>query len=895
MRKAVTTGVQYRSALKMMPPHSGKQAIARSRLVKRLLEAADGPLSALIAQAGFGKTSLLVQLRRELLARGGSVAWLSSDAADAAANFIPALVTSVRVAIGLDVPARSLDHIGQAGADLSVAGELLVQIHNLACPTYLFIDDLHLIADEHVVEFIYYLITNAPPNFHVVVASRVDLPFPVQDLRAHGLYAQFVTDDLRLRLDETIIFLRSRFDNSIDIETCVRLHERTEGWPMVLQIITAAIDKDSNIAETVAGLSGATGDIARYFHQFVLQRLKPAEVTMLIRASILTTLRPELCALLGGIQDCSEILRALEHDTGLVVSVEGGSDIYRMHPLLTEYLRDRAKELPAAELQDLHRIAAEWYASKDQLEEAAEHAFVAGMRSQAMDWIEKRLRYLGVQGRIVEVLAWLDRLPPEEVTRREGIQLTAAWACTLCFRLEDAKRLTAVILAQPDVTSEIVMQANIIRSAIAIHCDDYESARRYIESYDHTLGPLYCNSFSYIAIHSGLPEKARYYQQISDGRGKLKRSFYDAMYGAFAVGLSYLVEGQAPEAARVFRVALERAELNSGRRSLPAAMQAAGLAASCWELGAEDEARSLLANRLDLIEQAALPDAVIFAYLTLARYEIQAKREGKALDALNSLAEIGRSRGQPRLVAISLAEQVRQHAIRNRLETCRTLMDGLDTLVAQNEQHLHGLDAELRLVREIAAARVALIDFRIDTARIALERARELAGRLRRGRDLITIKILSACCAPCTEKAALSLLAEAMSLAESFKLVRAIADDWPAALDYLPHMNSSGAAKAAGLSPAFVELVMLRGRAGDNSAPSESRQSGMKSNLNHLSEREMEILDALARGRSNKEIARLLGVGAETIKWHLKNLFSKLNTVNRRHAVDRARLLGIID
>jgi LuxR family maltose regulon positive regulatory protein len=57
----------------------------------------------------------------------------------------------------------------------------------------------------------------------------------------------------------------------------------------------------------------------------------------------------------------------------------------------------------------------------------------------------------------------------------------------------------------------------------------------------------------------------------------------------------------------------------------------------------------------------------------------------------------------------------------------------------------------------------------------------------------------------------------------------------------------------------------------------------------------MEILRVLAHGRSNKEIARALDVGLQTVKWHMKNLLAKLGAANRRHAVDRARLLGILD
>ncbi|NMG54282.1 LuxR C-terminal-related transcriptional regulator [Aromatoleum aromaticum] len=895
MRNKATEAIPYRFALKTMPPHSAKQALAPARLLERLRETAEQPLVVVTSLAGFGKTSLLVQWRRELLATGAAVAWLTVDASDDSATFIPALVASIRVAVGLDVPARSFDQLGQSGADLWIASEVLVQIHELARPTYVLIDDLHQLSDAHAVEFVYYLIRNAPPNFHVVATSRADPPFPVEELNAHGLYTQFVTEDLRLRLDDTIGFLRRRLGEDIDIETCARLHERTEGWPMALQIVTAAMARKSDIAGTVAGLSGATGDIARYFSQFVLESLEPDAVAMLVRASILKTQHPELCAALSGVADSGEILSRLEQNTGLVTSVGGDGDNYRMHPLFIEYLHSLLDALPAEELRVLHATAAEWFAAHNMLEQAADHAFVAGMRTQAMDWIEKRLRHLGVQGRIVEVLAWLDRLPPEEITRREGIQLTAAWACALCYRPQDAERLADVILARPGVTPEIALQANIVRSAVAIHCDDYTRARGCIESYDPELGPLYCNTLSFVAIHTGFPDRARYYQQISDGRGRGVRNFYDAMYGAFAVGLSYLIEGQASEAAGVFRAALERAEASTGWRSLPAAVQAAGLAAACWELGAEDEARALLANRLDLIEQAALPDAVMLAYLTLARYENQKGREGKAFDALNSLAAIGELRGQPRLVVASLGEQLRQHAIRNRIVSCRMLLGAIDEIVAGADRPDHGLEAELRLVREIAATRVALLDFNDEGAVLALERAGGIAARLRRGRDQLTVKLLAACCEGSGDDAAARLFAEALSLAESFRLVRVIADDWPAALECLPELDRSGLAKGAGITPAFVERAAERCRFGWVPEATGQKTADPKNRPAQLSAREMEILGALSLGRSNKEIAKMLDVGAETIKWHMKNLLAKLNAANRRHAVDRARLLGIIE
>ena len=54
------------------------------------------------------------------------------------------------------------------------------------------------------------------------------------------------------------------------------------------------------------------------------------------------------------------------------------------------------------------------------------------------------------------------------------------------------------------------------------------------------------------------------------------------------------------------------------------------------------------------------------------------------------------------------------------------------------------------------------------------------------------------------------------------------------------------------------------------------------------------MLAYLAQGMSNKEIARALDLGPETVKWHLKSVFAKLNAGSRRHAVERARMLGLL-
>jgi LuxR family maltose regulon positive regulatory protein len=61
-----------------------------------------------------------------------------------------------------------------------------------------------------------------------------------------------------------------------------------------------------------------------------------------------------------------------------------------------------------------------------------------------------------------------------------------------------------------------------------------------------------------------------------------------------------------------------------------------------------------------------------------------------------------------------------------------------------------------------------------------------------------------------------------------------------------------------------------------------------------LTAKEEEILQLLGRNLSNKQVASALGISDETVKWHIKHLFVKLKACSRRHAVDRARMLGIL-
>jgi len=61
-----------------------------------------------------------------------------------------------------------------------------------------------------------------------------------------------------------------------------------------------------------------------------------------------------------------------------------------------------------------------------------------------------------------------------------------------------------------------------------------------------------------------------------------------------------------------------------------------------------------------------------------------------------------------------------------------------------------------------------------------------------------------------------------------------------------------------------------------------------------LSPRELAVLDLLAAGKSNKEIARMLAISPNTVKTHVTNVYAKLDAARRTDAVHKARALAIV-
>ena len=871
--------------LKVSPPRAPRHLLVRPRLASDEAQFRDRPIILVQAPAGFGKTALLAQWRREQLARGAAVAWISAGAEDHLQRFVQCLVLAVQVACGRPEFGRTILE-SSAAEGLDAATQWLAEVAQSALDLLLIVDDADRLPEAAVRDGLAYLVHNQPPNLRLIAAARKEPDLAIGELLAYGQCVSVGAGALRFTLEETIATVRERYGERVGADACARVHELTEGWPLGIQLALAELDRSTHPEAVLDAMSMRPGDLVERFAAGLLRELAPDDVAFITRIAPLDHLHPHLCGAVMQSADAAERLARLVRDTPLFMADEQG-DWCRLHALFREVLGTRFAALAAEEQREVHVRAARWLADRGMLEEAAREAHASGQWELAYDLAERSLYDTMARGRQAAVLDWLAHLDESAVDRRPRLHLAAAWALGLSERHEEAVRHVTRILEGADVDDALRYECDLILSGAAGFADQPD---RYVALFtpwteappvrDAWLLRVHANRMAFRALLLGDPGQARRDREklaSGEGGGPLD---YVARWGDFITGLSHLWEGQVLLAEEVLRPAYERAEAHLGRRNQQTCMLAALLASALWERDRPAEAAALLANRLDVLERFGLPEALLLAYRTAARLAAAERGEHRALDLLESMYSAGVARKLPRLCIASLADQVRLHARRFRPETCRELCERLDQILAGPELPQGPLwQRGAQLLRALAHGNAAIAAQDWPRAIEALEAAGALAEAARLGRARIEIMALRAFAQQRNGDNGLRLLRETINLAEAYGLKRLFVDAHPALADWAGRAGSD----AEPLRPAPA------------SKPRAETPAARATPGTVLTPKEREVLELLARNLSNKEAALAMQVGDETVKWHLKNLFGKLGAGTRKHAVRRARLLGLLE
>ena len=291
------------------PPRAPQTPVERARLSERI-EASDAPLALICAPAGFGKTTLMQQLRQRYQARDLATVWLQLDRADnELGRFLQSLIGALRVALPQFLP-PDLARPQQRGTAQGLAADLLDRISLSDAAIALFLDDLELMTDQDVRDFLQRLLTNLGPHQRVVIGSRTAPALALGRLRAHGLLLEIDQADLRFTKEETASYLDRQ---SLGAPAVLQsLQQRTEGWPVALQLAVITLNaKGRGGSDWLRRFSGSTDSVAEYLAQEVLDSRPATQRDFLLRSSMLGEFCAEMCDAVLERTDSREVIARL--------------------------------------------------------------------------------------------------------------------------------------------------------------------------------------------------------------------------------------------------------------------------------------------------------------------------------------------------------------------------------------------------------------------------------------------------------------------------------------------------------------------------------------------------------------------------------------------------------
>jgi LuxR family maltose regulon positive regulatory protein len=322
---------------------------------------------------------------------------------------------------------------------------------------------------------------------------------------------------------------------------------------------------------------------------------------------------------------------------------------------------------------------------------------------------------------------------------------------------------------------------------------------------------------------------------------------------------------------------------------LPAAL----LAQLYYERGSLEEAEAIVSEHVLVIEATAMLDCTLRTYVVLARIAASQSNIEHAYTLLEQAANLGHTRRWGRLIAAVLVERLRLYLGEGRLIEASSCLVRLDLLVADYPAPTRCAWSEIEYYRQLANAYIALTKDTPNVAVAILRGLREDATRSHNHYSGVRLGTLLSTALLSADEPVLAIetFRDVVTVCAPTDIYRTILDSGPEVGLLLQRLREvlERRGRSSPLLPYIDRLTAGWNSIYDPAPASADALAGL------LSPREHSILQLIARGQSNKEIARSLGIAPETVKSHLKRLFAKLSVDKRAQAIARAQSLGLLN
>jgi LuxR family maltose regulon positive regulatory protein len=709
---------------------------------------------------------------------------------------------------------------------------------------------------------------------------------------------------LRFSSGEVVEFLNQVMGLALSEEDISALESRTEGWIAGLQLAAISIQGREDAPGLIKSFTGSHRLVLDYLIEEVLEQQTENLQKFFLQTAILKQLSGPLCDALTSQEDGQVTLEELERSNLFIIPLDNERRWYRYHHLFADLLKQRLKLTHPSLIDDLHAKASTWYEENDNLPDAIHHAMAISDFKTATRLVENGALQALSHSDLRFIFKWVDLLPDSEVENSPWLYIYHCWALLISGQVDTAIPriqntdwlLDAVSDEDESKKQEMVGYIAGLKALLSSWKRDYQNGIKFA---DQAIANLPEDNWirGYCAIvmggaywGNGDIQAAKEAFAESALVGKNSGNIMLQVSGACNLAYTLELEGQLRQAKELFHDTFKLTDQDG--RVLPVAGYIhVEIGRVFYELNELDLASQHLLDGIKLCKRLADGRAERTGHYLLARVHLA---NGDIAEAANSIREGDQADRSPETTFDLRGGEYLQI----RLWLKENNLKNIEAWLQEHGANLKNVSHIKTLMTYSMQARALIAIGRGQTDGEYLEEAIGLLNKLFEVAEekgwwskVIEILTLQALCLDAqgdTDKA-FSRLERALSLAEPEGYIRTFVDEGTPMAKLLYKIASLGT------SNEYTNRLLASYLVSDKERSAQDKTHVQTHGLiEALSEREIEVLQLIAEGLTNKEIASRLFLTLNTIKSHTRNIFEKLDVNNRTQAASKAKALGIL-
>ena len=477
---------------KLAAPRARGRILQRKRLLNILNENIDKELVVLCADAGYGKTTLLSQFCSNLKAPYFFYGLESSD------NDLTVLFEHILFGIKKMYPnfgERTASIIGKTSELEILTGTFLNEFYQSIDKSFFMIfDDYQYLQNSSNFDLaLDYVLAHAPPNLHIIIASRVTPGLALTRYLARQQLLIIEREHLKFDLLEIEELMKDIYKLNVTKKEIARIQDHSEGWVTAIQLIMQKIiaQGEQNANQALDDYIASGKEIFNYFANEVFENQPLRIRQFLIKTSIFKELTPKICNEFLNIKNSREFLERIENRHVFVSRMAVNS--YRYNRLFKDYLSGiTSVHHSPDEICDLHARLGKILQAHGEFESAIEH-FIKGNRYEmAIACIKKVAVEVKPAGVHRKVLDWLAAVEDKYINEDLSIMFIKAEALDFFYEIEKALKLYKMLelRAEKEQDARALICATNGIAKIYVSSRQFDNALQYIQK-SYKIGKTY--------------------------------------------------------------------------------------------------------------------------------------------------------------------------------------------------------------------------------------------------------------------------------------------------------------------------------------------------------------------------------------------------------------------